>query len=131
MLTPNIESWERSTEVPKRMIANAATRTESCGGSGKRRRTGRPRVTTGKCRIESGKVVEMLEGLHYKEGIWNAMTTVQKSKVICLHRRLVRRSVQVATTSGTNVPMSDVSDSITRLTRAIESLETSREGDGH
>ena len=72
-----------------------------------------------------------LEGLHYKEGIWNAMSKVQKSEVIWLHRnRLAQRSVQAATTSGTNVPMSDVSDSIVRPTRAVESLETSREGNG-
>ena len=130
MLTPNIESRERSAHVPKRTIANAATSSQSRGSSGKRRRTGRPRVTTGKCRLEGGKVVGTLEGLHYEEGIWNAMTPAQKSEVIRLRRRPAQRSVQVATTTGTDVPMSDVSDSIVRLTRAVESLETSRDGDG-
>ena len=131
MLTPNIESCERGTQIPKHTIANAATRLQSGRSSGKRCRTGHPRVTTGKCRMEGGKVVGTLEGLHYEEGIWNAMTTAQKSEVMQLHRKPVQRSVQAATSSGTNVPMSDVSDSIVRLTRAIKSLETLREGNGH
>ena len=45
---------------------------------------GRPRNTTGKYRIEGSKVVGTIEGLYYEEGIWNAMSPMQKAEVVWL-----------------------------------------------
>jgi hypothetical protein len=39
-------------------------------------------MPAGKCHLESGKVVGTLEGLHYYETIWKAMSREQRGKVL-------------------------------------------------
>ena len=77
----------------------------------------------------SDKVVGTLEGLHYKEEIWKAMSKEQKDKVVELRKaKSSGRAVKAATTTTAGpVPM-DVSDQLQTLTRAVQSLDSSRVG---
>ena len=77
------------------------------------------------------KVVGTIEGLHYKEEIWKAMSKEQKEKVVELRKaRSAGRAVKAASTASAGpVPM-DVSDQLQTLTRAAQSLDPSRDG-GH
>ena len=84
MLSPTINTKEHGVPVPKRMIANANICSRSCDRSGKSCQTGCPRTTTGKCRIDGGKVVGTIEGLHYEEDTWNVMSPMQKVEVVHL-----------------------------------------------
>jgi hypothetical protein len=122
-LTLSIDSKDPGAPVAKRTIAN--TSSESGRTPEKRHRTGRgsrrgSRGQTGKCRLVGDKVVGTLEGLHYKEEIWKAMSKEQKEKVLELRKvRGNERAVKAAssTASGT-VPM-DVSDQLQTLTRVV------------
>ena len=61
----------------------------------------------GKCHVVSDKVVGTLEGLHYKEEIWKAMSKEQKEKVLELRKgQSNEHAVKAASTApaGT-VPM--------------------------
>ena len=132
-LTLSIESKEYGAPAAKRTIAN----TNSASGRTveKRRRTGRGSgrssrgQTAGKCRVVGDKVVGTLEGLHYKEEIWKAMSKEQRDKVVELRKaKNPGRAVKAAaTTTAGPVPM-DVSDQLQTLTRAVQSLDSSRDG---
>ena len=70
-----------------------------------------------------------IEGLHYKEEIWKAMSKEQKDKVVELRKaKSAGCAVKAAatTTAGT-IPM-DVSDQLQTLTCAVQSLDSSRDG---
>ena len=75
------------------------------------------------------KVVETIEGLHYKEDIWKAMSKEQRDKVVELRKaKSAGRAVKAATTTTTGpVPM-DVLDQLQTLTCAVQSLNFSRDG---
>jgi hypothetical protein len=74
------------------------------------------------------KVVGTIEGLHYKEEIWKAMSKEQKEKVVELRKaKSAGGAVKAATTaSARTIPM-DVSDQMKTLTCAIKSLDSSRD----
>jgi hypothetical protein len=131
-LTLSIDSKEYGAQAAKRTIAN----TSSASGRNpeKRRRTGRGSgrssrgQTVGKCRVVGDKVVGTLEGLHYSEDIWKAMSKEQRDKVVELRKaKGTGRAVHAATTTNAGpVPM-DVSDQLQTLTRAVQSLDSSRD----
>ena len=75
------------------------------------------------------KVVGTIEGLHYKEEIWKAMSKEQREKVVKLRKvKSAGRAVKATTTSTAGpVPM-DVSDQLQTLTRAVQSLDSRRDG---
>ncbi len=79
-------------QLPSAKCTIANTSSASGQDPEKRRRTGkgstqRPRgQTAGKCRVVGGKVVETVEGLHYTDDVWKAMTPEQKSKVVELRK---------------------------------------------
>ena len=77
----------------------------------------------------SDKVVGTLEGLHYKEEIWKAMSKEQRDKVVELRKaKSSGRAVKAATTTTAGpVPM-DVLDQLQTLTREVQSLDSSRDG---
>ena len=128
-LSLSIVSRERGTSDAKRTIANA--RSDPGRSSGKRRRTGQSRSTAGRLRLEGGKVVGTIEGLHYDKSIWDAMTKEQRDKAVELRKaKGSRRAAKAATTSGSNPPLSAVSDKVDKLARAVKRLETSTEDSG-
>ena len=139
-LSLSIETKERGAAVGKRTIANTNTGTRpdsSQRSPGKRRRRGgsrpsRPgKATAGKCRVENGRVVGTIEGLHYTPEIWTAMSDSQRRQVLELRRTTPssRRGVRAAATARADAQLTAVSDSISQLTRAVKSLESSRGGD--
>ena len=77
------------------------------------------------------KVAGTIEGLHYKEEIWKAMSKEQKEKVVELRKAKSAGHAVKATTTATagTVPM-DVSDQLQTLTCAVKSLDSSRDS-GH
>ena len=102
-LSLSIASRERGRSNAKRTIAKA--RSDPGCDSGKRRRTGQSRSTAGKLRLEGGKVMGTIEGLHYDKSIWDAMTKEQRDKAVELPK--AKSSQQVARavmTSGLNPP---------------------------
>jgi hypothetical protein len=131
-LTLSIDTKEPGASAAKRTIAN----TSSASGQDpeKRRRTAkgsarRPRgQTAGKCRVVGGKVVGTVEGLHYNDDVWKAMTPEQKSRVVELRKaKKQERAVRAVSSSTAGpVPM-DVSDQLESLTRAVQSLDSSKE----
>ena len=127
-LSLSIESREQGASDAKCTIANA--RSDPGWHSGKRQRTARsPRTTMGKLHIEGGKVVGTIEGLHYEKNIWMAMTKEQRDKAVVLHQaKSSQRVAKAATTSGSTVPISEVSDKIDKLARAVKSLDTKSAG---
>ena len=76
-----------------------------------------------------GKVVGTVEGLHYSDEIWKAMSPEQKSKVVKLRKaKKNERAVRAVSSSTAGpVPM-DVSDQLQSLTRAVQSLDSSKDG---
>ena len=127
-LTLSIEAKEPGTSVAKRTIAN--TSSHSGQKSDKRRRTSRSsQSTTGKLRLVDGKVVGTIEGLHYSEELWKAMTSEQRAQCLSLRRsRRDNRTAKATSTAGSGpVPM-DVSGQLETLTRAVQSLDSNREG---
>ena len=129
-LTLSIDSKEPGAPIAKRTIAN----TSSASGQEpeKRRRTGgsarRPRgQTAGKCRVVGGKVVGTVEGLHYTNEVWQAMSSEQKSRVVELRKAKQSHAVRAVSSSTAGpVPM-DVSDQLESLTRAVQSLDSSKD----
>jgi hypothetical protein len=79
--------------------------------------------------VVGDKVVGTIEGLHYKEEIWKAMSKEQKDKVVELHKvRSAGCAVKATSTAPAGpIPM-DVSDQLQMLTRAAQSLDSSRDG---
>ena len=66
------------------------------------------------------KVVATIEGLHYKEDIWKAMSKEQKDKVVELHKaKSAGRAVKAATTTPAGTVPMDVLDQLHTLTRAV------------
>ena len=129
-LTLSIDTKEPGASFAKRTIAN----TSSASGQDpeKRRRTGgsgrKSRQTAGKCRVVGGKVVGTVEGLHYSDDVWKAMTPEQRSKVVELRKaKKQERDVRAVSSSTAGpVPM-DVSDQLQSLTRAVQSLDSSKD----
>ena len=131
-LTLSIDTKEPGASSAKCTIAN----TSSVSGKSpdKRRRTGRALgrgyrwQTTGKCRVVGGKVVGMVEGLHYTDEIWKAMSKEQKAKVaeLCKARSNERALKAACTAPAGTIPM-DVSDQLQTLTCAVQSLDSSRD----
>ena len=132
-LTLSIDSKDYGVLAAKRTIANTSSASGRTGE--KRRRTGRGSgrsshgQTDGKCRVVGDKVVGTLEGLHYKEEIWKAMSKEQRDKVVelCKAKSSGRAVKAATTTTAGHVPM-DVLDQLHMLTRAVQSLDSSRDG---
>jgi hypothetical protein len=132
-LTLSIKTREFGAQAAKRTIANTSlasgrTPKKHCRtgrGSGRSSRG----QTAGKCHVVGDKVVGTIEGLHYKEEIWKAMSKEQREKVVELRKtKSTGRAVKAATTSTAGpVPM-DVSDQLQTLTRAVHSVDSSRDG---
>jgi hypothetical protein len=132
-LTLFIDSKEYSVQAAKRTIAN----TSSASGrtSEKRHRTGRGSgrsshgQTAGKCHKVGNEVVGTLEGLHYKEDIWKAMSREQRDKVVELRKaKSADLALKAATTTTAGHILMDVLDQLQTLTRAVQSLDSSRNG---
>ncbi len=129
-LTLSIESKEPGVSFAKRTIANTSSATGQ--DPEKRRRTGgsgrKSRQTAGKCRVVGGKVVGTVEGLHYSDDVWKAMTPEQRSRVVELRKaKKQERAVRAVSSSTAGpVPM-DVSDQLQSLTRAVQSLDSSKD----
>jgi hypothetical protein len=131
-LTLSIDTTEFGAQAVKRTIAN--TNSTSGRTPKKRRRTGRGSgqsscgQTVGKCRVVGDKMVGTIEGLHYKEEIWKAMSKEQKEKVVELCKvKSTGRAVKAATTATAGTVLMDVSDQLQILTRAVKSLDSSRD----
>jgi hypothetical protein len=85
--------------------------------------------TAGKCHVVGDKVVGTIEGLHYKEEIWKAMSKEQKDKVVELHKaKSAGHAVKAATTTTAGTVLMDVLDQLQTLTRAVQSLDSGRDG---
>jgi hypothetical protein len=83
----------------------------------------------GKGSVVGNKVVGTIEGLHYKEEIWKAMSKEQKDKVVELRKaKSSGHAVKAATTATTGTVPMDMSDQLQMLTRAVQSLDSSRDG---
>ena len=123
-LSLSIETKKHGVSVAKRTIAN--TSSASRKSFSRHRRTGRSSsMTAKKCRLEGGKVVRTLGGLHFDETIWKSMFREQRDKVLLLRQaESATRVAKVATTSPTAAPLSEVSDKIESLTHAVKSLES-------
>ena len=85
-----------------------------------------------------GKVVGTMEGLHYSDEIWKAMSKEQKAQVAELRKaRKNERAVKAASTApDDNTQMEVVSDHLENLTHVVQSLDSSRDrghwsGDHH
>ncbi len=66
-----------------------------------------------------------IEGLHYDKSIWDAMTKEQRDKAAEIRKaKSSLRAAKAAMTSGSNPPLSAVSDKVDKLTRAVKRLET-------
>ena len=103
-LTLSIDLKEPGASAAKCTIANASS--SSVHSTDKRCRTGgsgrRPRgQTAGKCCVVGGKVVGTVEGLHYTDDVWKAMTPEQKSKVVKLHKAKKQERAVRAVSSST------------------------------
>jgi hypothetical protein len=110
-LTLSIETKEPGASAAKRTIANASS--TSGQDPEKHRRTGRGSgrrscgQMAGKCRVVSGKVVGTVEGLHYSDEIWKAMSPEQKSKVVELRKAKKNERAVRAVSSSTAGPVPD------------------------
>jgi hypothetical protein len=79
--------------------------------------------------VVGNKVVGTIEGLHYKEEIWKAMSKVQKDMVVELHKsKSTGCAMKAASTAPTGTVPMDVSDQLQMLTHAVQSLDYSRDG---
>ena len=86
-------------------------------------------MTAGKCHLVDGKVVGTIEGLHYMEDIWKAMTSEQKAQVMSFCKdKNARHSVKVMSTAGSGPAPMDISDQLATLPHAVQSLDSNREG---
>ena len=75
------------------------------------------------------KVMWTIEGLHYKEEIWKAMSKEQKDKVVELRKaKRAGWAVKAATTTTAGTIPMDVSDQLQMLTRVVQYLDSSRDG---
>jgi hypothetical protein len=84
--------------------------------------------TAGKCRVVGGNVVGTVEGLHYTDDVWKAMTPEQKSKVVELRQAKKQERAVRAVSSSTAGPIPmDVSDQLQTLMRAVQSLDSSKD----
>jgi hypothetical protein len=131
-LTLSINTKEPGASAAKRTIANTSSASgqdpekHRCTRKGSARRP--HGQTAGKCRVVGGKVVGTIEGLHYTNDVWKAMTPKQKSKVVELHKAKKPEHAMQAVSSSTAgpVPM-DVSDQLGSLTHAVQSLDSSKD----
>jgi hypothetical protein len=78
--------------------------------------------------VVGGKVVGTVEGLHYTDDVWKAMTPEQRNRVVELRKAKKQERAVRAVSSATAgpVPM-DVSDQLESLTRAVQSLDSSKD----
>ena len=113
-LTLSIETKEFDAQAAKCMIAN--TSPTSGQTPEKHPRTGRGSArssrgqTAAKFHMVGKKVVGTIEGLHYKEEIWKAMSKAQKDKVVELGKaKSAGRAVKAATTTTAGTIPMDVS----------------------
>jgi len=132
-LTLTINTKEFGAQAAKRTIANTSSASgwtpEKCRRTGRGSRRSSHGQTTGKCRMVGDKVVGTIEGLHYKEEIWKALSKEQKDKVVELRKaKCAGRAVKAATTTPAGTVPMDVSDQLQTLTRAVQSLDSSRDG---
>ena len=75
------------------------------------------------------KVMGTIEGFHYNEDIWKAMSNEQRDKVVQLCKvKSAGCAVKAATTATAGTVPADVSDQLQMLTRAVRSLDSSRDG---
>ena len=108
-LTLSIETKEHGASVAKHTIAN--TSSTSGQRSNKWCQTIRSsRTTTGKLCLVDRKVVGTLEGLHYYEELWKAMTPEQRVQCLLLHKAESAKSrAKAASTAGSGLIPMDVS----------------------
>jgi hypothetical protein len=67
-------------------------------------------MTTGKLRLADGKVVGTIEGLHYSEELWKAMTPEQRAQCLSFCKaKSASRTVKAASTAGSGTIPMDVS----------------------
>ncbi len=73
-------------------------------------------------------MVGTVEGLHYTDEVWRAMSSEQKTRVVELRKANKQNRAVRAVSSSTAgpVPM-DVSDQLESLTRAVQSLDSSKD----
>jgi hypothetical protein len=108
-LTLSIETKEHGASVAKQTIANTSTT------SGQRynkwcQTIRSSRTTTGKLCLVDRKVVGTLEGLHYYEELWKAMTPEQRAQCLLLHKaKSANCMVKSASTAGSGPVPVDVS----------------------
>ncbi len=127
-LTLSIEAKEHSAPTAKGMIDN----TSSTPGqhSDKHHQMGRASCTiAGKCHLVDRRVVGTVEGLHYGEDLWKAMTLEQKVQVLLLCKeKSTQCSVKATSTAGSGpVPM-NITDQFAALICAVQSLDSNSEG---
>jgi hypothetical protein len=133
-LTLSINTKEPGAKSAKCTVANASS--TSGRTPEKRRCTGRGSrwssygQTAGKCRVVGDKVVGTIKGLHYKEEIWKAMSKEQKVKLAELDKvQSAGHAVKATSTSPAGPVLMDVSDQLQMLTHAVQSLNSSRDGE--
>jgi hypothetical protein len=79
--------------------------------------------------VVGNKVVWTIEGLHYKEEIWKAMSKEQKDKVVeLLKAKSAGRAVKAATTTTAGTVPMDLPDQLQTLTHTVQSLDSGRDG---
>ena len=82
-------------------------------------------MTTGKLRLEGGKVVGTIEGLHYEKNIWMAMTKEQRDNAVVLcQAKSSQQAAKAATTTGSTAPISKVTDKIDKLVCTVKLFDT-------
>ncbi|KAL3786440.1 hypothetical protein HJC23_011021 [Cyclotella cryptica] len=107
-LTLSIDTKEPGVLAAKRTIANTSSASgkspDKCRHTGQASGRGSRGQTTGKCHVVGGKVVGTVEGLHYTDEIWKAMSKEQKAKVAELRQaRSNERAVKAASTAPADV----------------------------
>ena len=120
---------ESSASAAKRTIANMSS--VSGENPEKHCHTGRGSQgshgqTAGKCHVVGGKVVGTVEGRHYTDEIWKAMSKEQKAKVAELHKvQITEHAVKAASSAPAGTAQMEVmSDCLQTLTHAVQSLDT-------
>ena len=127
-LTLSIKTKEHGTSVVKCTISNTSSNSgqrpdKQCWTSHS------ARTTTGKLRLADRKVVGTIEGLHYSEELWKAMTPEQRAQCLSLCKaKSAKHTAKATSTAGSGLVPMDVSNQLGSLMRAVQSLDSNRGG---
>lgn len=128
-LSLSIDTKDCGAAVVKPTIANTNMGSHpslSQRSPGKQQWKSQSKPVARKCHVENGRVVGTVEGLSYSKEIWSAMSVKQRKQVMELQQLKPSSGcgVKAATSSGADAQLTTIMDSISQLTRAVKSLES-------